>query len=91
MEKDIEERIAADFPDRAAEAQGMIDALIYDLKVYTASERERNRIARCVIVLAERDFSLLTHYIGAARKDYRDVLLWAEQEVFEGEKPFPQG
>jgi hypothetical protein len=41
-------------------------------------ERERERVQRAILMLADGDVDKLLSYTLAAKHDYRDVLWWAE-------------
>lgn len=41
-------------------------------------ERERERVQRAILMLADGDVDRLLTYTQAAKRDYRDVLWWAE-------------
>jgi superfamily I DNA/RNA helicase len=41
-------------------------------------ERERERVQVAIVTLSEGDEAKLRYLIGIAKKDYRDVLFWAD-------------
>ena len=41
-------------------------------------ERERERVQLAILKLSERDEEKLREFVGVAKRDYRDVLFWAE-------------
>ena len=43
-----------------------------------ASEPERDRVQRAILMLSEGRRSKLQHYVEAAKRDYRDVIYWSE-------------
>ena len=62
------------FPSRRVpEVLGLLDA--YGVE---AHERERERVQLALIVLSEGNESKLRELIAVAKRDYRDVLFWAE-------------
>lgn len=42
------------------------------------SKPGQNRIAACILKLAEKNFDALDGLINKANEDYRDIILWAE-------------
>jgi hypothetical protein len=82
---DVAERLRADYPN---EQLVTLQALLgeYDGK-------ERARVVRSVVHLAEGSIDRLLHFIGCATTDYRDVIYWAEydlsdQRVRDFDQPF---
>ncbi len=72
--RDIEERIARDFPGGAADhARGLLYALRGE-----PGDRLSPRVIRAIIFLSEGNLETLKETITAAKKDFRDVLFWAE-------------
>ena len=62
------------FPDEdAATILAVLDE--YGREPY---ERERERVQRAILMLANGDVDKLLSYTLAAKQDYRDVLWWAE-------------
>lgn len=62
------------FPaSRLPEVLGLLDT--YGVEAY---ERERERVQLAVIVLSDGNESKLRELIAIAKRDYRDVLFWAE-------------
>jgi hypothetical protein len=55
-------------------------AVLKALSCYGAQshEREKERVLRAVLYLADGDKEAVNHLVEQARRDYRDVLLWAE-------------
>src|SRR2546430_1447082 len=43
-----------------------------------AHERERERVQLAILKLSEGKEERLRQYVGVAKRDYRDVLFWAE-------------
>jgi len=41
-------------------------------------ERERERVQLAIIALSERNEQKLEYFLAVAKKDYRDVLFWAD-------------
>ena len=41
-------------------------------------ERERERVQLAILKLSEGNEERLRQYVGVAKRDYRDVLFWAE-------------
>ena len=70
--QDILERIRTDFPQDTE----LVDSMLRDLE--SAGVPERNRVARCVLDLAEVDLDRFRNIHKAACQDYRDVIWWAE-------------
>ncbi len=56
-----------------ADVMAILD--LYGVKSY---ERERERVQLAILKLSEGDAGKLLHYLDVAKKDYRDVLYWAE-------------
>jgi hypothetical protein len=62
------------FPaSRLPSVLGLLDA--YGVEAY---ERERERVQLAIIVLSEGNESKLPELVAIAKRDYRDVLFWAE-------------
>jgi hypothetical protein len=62
------------FPARArARVVELLDT--YGIESY---ERERERVQLAILKLSERDEEKLREFVGVAKRDYRDVLFWAE-------------
>jgi hypothetical protein len=59
---------------------GDVDQFLKLLDQYgvEAYEPERERVQIAILALSEGDEAKLTHFIDAAKGDYRDVLAWAE-------------
>jgi len=70
---DIDEKIIADFGDKASEAFEILKAAIAK-----ADHLNEPRILRCIVFLAEKNIEKLKAHIEAAVSDPRDVMLWAE-------------
>ena len=70
----VEELAGASFPD------GEVAGILAILDAYGTQdwERERERVQRAILMLAKGDLGKLRHFTDAAKKDYRDVLMWAE-------------
>ena len=62
------------FPeDRVADVLHLLDA--YGTESY---EKERERVQLAIVALSEGDEAKRGQFIAAAKRDYRDVLFWAE-------------
>lgn len=73
MTPDLEEEVRSAFGNDA-------DAAIEVLGTYDAGrddERAR-RIRRAIVALSNGDLGRLRHFTDQARRDFRDVLFWAE-------------
>ena len=71
---DVIAAVQATFPDGAVpHILELLDA--YGVEAY---ERERERVQIAIVTLTEGDEGKLGYFIGAAKRDYRDVLFWAE-------------
>jgi hypothetical protein len=44
-----------------------------------AHEHERERVQLAILKLCNGDEDKLLHYVSAAKADYRDVLMWADE------------
>ncbi len=54
----------------------IVEALnLYGVEVY---ERERERVQLAILKLSEGNLGQLWYYLDCAKRDYRDVLYWAE-------------
>lgn len=89
LESDITQRIEKEF-DRSSSssAQKMLAKLV--------TVPEFQRVARCVLFLAQGDEEKLAHFVTVARTDYRDVIWWAEYDGKEDRlrdfaRPFTTG
>ena len=73
--QDLARKLLAMWPDAAA--RGRVAA---DLKKYGGAphEREADRVALAILKLSDGDESKIANLVVAAKRDYRDVLLWAE-------------
>jgi hypothetical protein len=74
---DIAARIERDY------GSGAYSGIVAVLQPLTDGDRpgERDRVVRCVLVLAAGDIAKLRHYVGQAVMDYRDVIYWAEYDA----------
>ena len=84
---DIQIKLAQDYPT------ALLSAVSRSLAAYVGSER--NRVIRCIIHLSGGDPQRISHFVGVAAQDYRDVIYWAEydkqdQKVHDFGKPFAQ-
>ena len=62
------------FPDQdPASVIAVLDE--YGIESY---ERERERVQRAIVHLSKGDYGRLQHFTRVAKRDYRDVLFWAE-------------
>ena len=69
---DVSKKLEADFePDYMATVRSLLDKY---------RGKERYRVIRCIIHLAEGDTDKLLHFINAANSDYRDIIYWAEYD-----------
>ena len=77
MEADIDAKIDDDFPparrDEARAILGQLDTDLTDL-----GGGDHRRVLRCVLHLARGDIGRLQVFSDEARKDWRDVIVWAE-------------
>lgn len=75
----IDERVSAAV-ERAFEpslrAAALEELARYGVESY---EREVARVQLAIVALAKGDLTKLRSLVGAAKVDYRDVLLWADQ------------
>jgi hypothetical protein len=69
---DIESKLATDY---LADARAEVS---HSLATYQGPERDR--VVRCILHLSAGDAARVTHFVGAAAKDYRDVIYWAEYD-----------
>jgi hypothetical protein len=72
---DVLASIRARFPtgERRALVLGLLDT--YGIEAY---ERERERVQLAILTLSQGDEAKLREYVAVAKRDYRDVLFWAE-------------
>ena len=76
----IRAAIEEGFPDRdVAEMFELLD--LYGTELH---EKERERVQLAILELSKGDFELLLHNIEAAKRDFRDVLYWAENPTQDG-------
>jgi hypothetical protein len=69
---DIERKLAQDYP---------IDSLLaVSRSLATYQGKERNRVIRCIVHLSGGDPTRVSHFVGVATEDYRDVIFWAESD-----------
>lgn len=73
MQRGIERQVRAAFGADAPAA--LTELATYGVEEY---HREPDRVRRAIVTLAKGDLSELRHLTAAARRDYRDVLMWAE-------------
>jgi len=78
---DIEERIDKDFHENALKAKRM-------LADFEAKWKLSSRISRCIVFMAQGDIYKMKDAIYKAEIDWRDVIQYAESELFEFNKPF---
>jgi len=71
---DVLALVRATFPD--ARWQGVLDLL--DTYGVESFERERERVQLAVVRLSEGSEPRLREFLAVAKRDYRDVLFWAE-------------
>lgn len=74
--KDIERAVAIAF--RRSDRRGVIQAL------QRFRYREKSRVQRAILVLAEGDPEMVETYVDQANGDYRDPLFWAEYPNIAG-------
>jgi hypothetical protein len=68
--EDVERAIVTGFPESARQKVRAALELYPDL--------ESPRVLLAILALADGDAEMVLHYVEEARKDYRDVLFWAE-------------
>lgn len=78
---DILARIQGDFGAESEEAIHLIKGFWDEMDA-----REPLRILRSVIFISTGNVENLVYYIQAAKKDWRDVIWWAEYYTASGEK-----
>lgn len=72
--RDVLASVRATFPKRSW--PGVLDLLnTYGVESY---ERERERVQLAILKLSEGSENKLREYVAVAKRDYRDVLFWAE-------------
>jgi hypothetical protein len=72
--EDVVAAVQRAFPNKlVSEVLKLLDT--YGVQSY---ERERERVQIAVVTLSEGDELKLQYFIDVARKDYRDVLFWAD-------------
>lgn len=77
--KDIAEVTEAYFQHDFEKAIDLINMLTMD-NTHCPSEKELNRIKRCVLVAADEDIDKLIKFCELAQTDYRDLIMAAEYE-----------
>jgi hypothetical protein len=70
MPVDIETKLRQVYPGES------FSAVSASLATYQG--REWNRVIRCIIYLSSGDPTRISHFVGIAGEDYRDVIYWAE-------------
>lgn len=65
-------------------AEGEFMAILEILDEYGREswERETSRVQLAILKLADGDLDALMEYLSVAKKDYRDVLAWAEYPTY---------
>jgi len=60
-----------------------VDRLVSLLDTYGAEsyERERERVQIAIVTLSEGDEQKLRYFLSVAKRDYRDVLFWADNPL----------
>ncbi len=71
--KDIRDRIETDFGNNSTEVFTMLEQAVLKIDYLNS-----DRIVRCILFLADKDFEKLKRNIESATNDPRDVILWAE-------------
>jgi hypothetical protein len=72
--EDVVASVRASFPEESrARALELLDT--YGVAPH---ERERERVQLAILQLSEGKEEKLRQYVGVAKRDYRDVLFWAE-------------
>lgn len=73
-------RGAVDAHARTSFPEGDVAGILAILDGYGTQhwEPERERVQLAILTLAKGDLGKLRHFTDAAKKDYRDVLMWAE-------------
>jgi hypothetical protein len=84
---DIESKVAQDYPRES------LSAVSRSLATYKGPERDR--VIRCIVHLSGGDPQRVSHFVGVATQDYRDVIYWAEynkqdHKVHDFGEPFAQ-
>jgi hypothetical protein len=70
----VRRAVRAAFPNEDVES--IMDLLqLYGLQAY---ERERERVQLAIVKISKGDIDSLLEFISAAKRDYRDVLMWAD-------------
>ena len=72
--RDVLASVRATFPKRSW--LGILDLL--DTCGVESYERERERVQLAILKLSEGSEHKLREYVAVAKRDYRDVLFWAE-------------
>ena len=62
---------------------------ILDLYGCEPYEEERERVQLAIVKLSEGDFNKLSRYCAMAKRDYRDVIYWAEYTIDAKQIPDP--
>jgi hypothetical protein len=72
---EVEQLAKAQFP----ELQLALVLSILDEYGMESHEQERDRVQMAILRLSAGDEGKLLHNVAAAKQDYRDVLMWAEE------------
>jgi hypothetical protein len=88
LEPDITQRIEKEFSELSSSVENVLNKL--------ATVPEFQRVARCVLFLANGDEKKLAHFVTVALTDYRDVIWWAEydgkeERLRDFSRPFTAG
>ena len=63
---------------RSAFPEGMVARVVSLLDAYGTQPYERDRVHLAILALSHGNEEKLREYIEVAKRDYRDVLFWAE-------------
>ena len=73
--QDVARKLEAMWPDPAARENVRVELNRYGTE---AHERESERVGLAILKLCEGRLDRLAELVNAAKRDYRDVLMWAE-------------
>jgi galactose-1-phosphate uridylyltransferase len=76
LPKDVLRKIKFDFAHHEIEVMNLFLEFLEPDKYL-----ENDRIVRCIIYLAKKDFGKLKYYVECAKTDPRDIMLWAEYDI----------
>ncbi len=75
MNPEIE--LPKDITDKLIQDYG-IENFFKALDLLTLKDEFTDRVMRCIIFLAESDYKKLVQFTECAKRDFRDVIYWAE-------------